>query len=249
MLTPRLRAAADFVPANTVIADIGTDHANLPVYLLKTGRIKKAIAVDVHEGPYRIAQRTVKRYGMESKIDVRLGNGLTVLQPGEADVAVFAGMGGQLINSLLQNSPQVTASLNGLILQPQLASEKVRRYIYDIGWHIKDETLAKEQHHIYQLIYAVPGVQNMPDELALKVGPVLLVKRPPLFLNHIAGLLRCSKKILAGLGRSRTEKSGEQYQSLAAFIKKLEMINDDKMSGCNGGNGTDRASHSGGGVG
>ncbi|WP_196605764.1 tRNA (adenine(22)-N(1))-methyltransferase [Pectinatus haikarae] len=249
MLTSRLLTAAGFVPENVVLADIGTDHANLPIYLLKTGRIKNAIAVDVHEGPYQTAKRAVREQGMETWIDVRLGDGLSALRPGEADVAVFAGMGGLLINSLLEKSPQVTAALHGLVLQPQLACEKVRRYIYDIGWHIEDEALAKEQHHIYQLIYAVPGQRDMPDELVLTVGPILLAKKQALFKYHIAELLRRSKKMLAGYNLARVQRNDEQHRKLSALIKSLEMMSDDKMPDGNGGNGTDRTTRSGGGMG
>lgn len=224
MLTPRLQAVADFIPKNTSIADIGTDHANLPIFLIKSQKIHHAIAIDVNEGPYRTAKQAVKHNCLTKEIDVRLGSGLSALKPKEADIAVFAGMGGLLINSLLKSAPDIVNSLQGLVLQPQLAAEKVRRYLYTIGWHIEDEALAKEQQHIYQIIYAVPGIRNMPDDISLEIGPVLFEKQPVLFPAHIDMLLYRRKKILAGIDRSSAQRSTARYNKISALVKNLEMI-------------------------
>lgn len=224
MLTPRLQAVADFIPKNTSIADIGTDHANLPIFLIKSQKIHHAIAIDVNEGPYRTAKQAVEHNCLTKEIDVRLGSGLSALKQKEADIAVFAGMGGLLINSLLKSAPDIVNSLQGLVLQPQLAAEKVRRYLYTIGWHIEDEALAKEQQHIYQIIYAVPGIRNMPDDISLEIGPVLFEKRPVLFPAHIDMLLYRRKKILAGIDRSSAQRSTARYNKISALVKNLEMI-------------------------
>ena len=224
MLTPRLQAVADFIPKNTSIADIGTDHANLPIFLIKSQKIHHAIAIDVNEGPYRTAKQAVEHNCLTKEIDVRLGSGLSALKQKEADIAVFAGMGGLLINSLLKSAPDIVNSLQGLVLQPQLAAEKVRRYLYTIGWHIEDEALAKEQQHIYQIIYAVPGIRNMPDDIFLEIGPVLFEKRPVLFPAHIDMLLYRRKKILAGIDRSSAQRSTARYNKISALVKNLEMI-------------------------
>ncbi len=224
MLTPRLQAVADFIPPNTSIADIGTDHANLPMFLIKSQKIHHAIAIDVNEGPYFTAKQAVEHNCLNKKIDVRLGSGLSALKPKEADIAVFAGMGGLLINSLLKSSPDIVNSLQGLVLQPQLAAEKVRSYLYTIGWHIKDEALAREQQHIYQIIYAVPGLKSMPDDISLEIGPVILEKRSALFPAHIDMLLYRNKKILAGIERSSAKQASARYNKINALVKKLEMI-------------------------
>ena len=114
----RLEAIAALVPQNCVVADIGTDHAYLPVWLMQKGLIKAAIAADIAEGPCRAAQTNIGMYGLKDKIEVRRGSGLTVLKPGEADGAVIAGMGGSTIVQILEESPDVAKTLKFLIVQP-----------------------------------------------------------------------------------------------------------------------------------
>ena len=93
-------------------------HAYLPVWLLQKGQIKAAVAADIAAGPCRAAQTNIGMYGLRDKIEVRMGSGLTVLKPGEADGAVIAGMGGSTIIEILQEAPEVAASLKFLIVQP-----------------------------------------------------------------------------------------------------------------------------------
>ncbi len=223
-MTPRLRTVASFVPANVSIIDVGTDHALIPMRLLKNKRITHAIAVDVNPGPYETARQAVYDKNLQAYIDVRLGNGLTVIKENEADIAIFAGMGGILINKLLHQSPQIVKNLQGLILQPQLAAEKLRQYLYEIGWHIVNEALAKEQNHIYQIIYAIPGKQLMPTDLELEIGPILLQQKPPLFKFHIEELLRRHKKILKGMQGSTQSADTQEINKKSALIKDLEMM-------------------------
>ena len=109
----RLEAIAALVPQNCVVADIGTDHAYLPVWLMHKGLIKAAIAADIAEGPCRAAQTNIGMYGLKDKIEVRRGSGLTVLKPGEADGAVIAGMGGSTIVQILEESTDVAKALKG----------------------------------------------------------------------------------------------------------------------------------------
>ena len=104
----RLEVIAALVPQNCVVADIGTDHAYLPVWLMQNGLIKAAIAADIAEGPCRAAQTNIGMYGLKDKIEVRRGSGLTVLKPGEADGAVIAGMGGSTIVQILEESPEAS---------------------------------------------------------------------------------------------------------------------------------------------
>lgn len=226
MLSPRLLAVADFVPQNAILADIGTDHASLPISLVRNGTIKKAIAVDVHKGPYEIARRAVNNYNITDKIEVRLGDGLMALAPGEANAAVFAGMGGLLINSLLAAAPHIAAKMSCLILQPQLAADKVRRFLYEKGWHIENEALAAEPHHLYQIIYAVPGRKVMPSELELLLGPILLSKKPKFFNRHAEKLLRSAVKKMNGLKLSNELQNKDKIAELDSLIEKLEMVKD-----------------------
>ena len=107
MLSKRLRKIADMVDGGSKLADIGTDHAYLPVYLMKEKKILSAVAGDIHYGPYKTAYNFVRNNNMDNSIDVRIGDGLTILNPGETDVLVIAGMGGATIVKILASCPEV----------------------------------------------------------------------------------------------------------------------------------------------
>lgn len=146
---PRLQTVAAFVPANARLGDIGTDHAYLPIALCETRQIAKAVAIDVHAGPYQSALNAVKAHRLEAVIDVRLGDGLKPLAPGEVDVLTLAGMGGRTMLDILSARPDVLESVQDLILQPQGAEEAVRLTLLDNGWRLKAEKLVREDNRIY----------------------------------------------------------------------------------------------------
>lgn len=224
MLNSRLKTVADFVAPNSIVADIGTDHGYLPIELIKSGKCTKVIAGDVNKGPYLAAKRSVCRADLLSKIDIRLGSGLSILQKDEVDIAVFCGMGGNLIRRLLMDEPVIVSSLKGLIFQPQQGYSILRHYIYEINWHIADEALAKEDGRIYQIIYAVPGQEPLPDEIELEIGPVLNRKRPLLFAEMIAEFIDKANRSLYGMEKSETAKDSRRYIDLRNYVQKLEAL-------------------------
>lgn len=223
-LGARLQAVMNFVPHGSIIADIGTDHGYLPIELLKTGKCCKAIAGDVNEGPYLSAKRSVRNASLMNKIDIRLGSGLEILQPNEVDIAIFCGMGGNLMVQLLQDCPEIVNSLKGLILQPQQGFIALRKYLYSIDWHIENETIAKEDGRIYQIIYAKPGKQALPTELELEIGPVLNHTRPTLFKEMITEFITKANRSLNGMAKSETAKKTAQYHQLQTYVKTLEEL-------------------------
>ena len=116
-LTPRLRAVAELVPCGSCIADIGTDHAYVPISLIHDGRIKYAIAGDIHAGPAQRAREHIKREGLSTKIKVREGAGLSILEEDEVDGAVIAGRGGFVMLDVLNEGNAMSESGRGVILQ------------------------------------------------------------------------------------------------------------------------------------
>ena len=141
----RLKVIASMVPTGLTLADIGTDHAYLPIYLIEQNIVPCAIAGDVHQGPYLTAQNAVSSLQLEHRISVQLGNGLEVVKPGEADVVVIAGMGGATIIDILQSCPEVTRTVKRLILQPMIAASLVRKWLHTHGWWIVEEQLVEEE--------------------------------------------------------------------------------------------------------
>ena len=128
-LSKRMQTVADYVMSGAVVADIGTDHAYLPIALVQMGKIKRAIAIDVKQGPYENACSQVEKFGVEKFVQVRLGDGLKPLEPGEADTAVLAGMGGALMIEILSASQEVVAGLKHIVMQPQNGLGRIRKYL------------------------------------------------------------------------------------------------------------------------
>ena len=151
-LGPRLQTVASFVPEGADLGDIGTDHAYLPIALYESQRISKAVAVDVHDGPYQSALNAVKGRHLDAFIDVRLGDGLMPLKPGEVNAITLAGMGGRTMLGILSARPDVLAPVTDLILQPQGAERAVRLELLEAGWRLKEERLVKEEDRIYVVV-------------------------------------------------------------------------------------------------
>lgn len=153
-MSQRLLAAAALVPACGCVADVGTDHGYLPVYLVQAGRAQRGIAMDVRKGPLARADETVRQAGLSDRIALRLSDGLAALQVGEADAATITGMGGMLICRILTACPAVTARLNTLVLGPQSDVAAVRTLLAPLGFAITDECAVIEDGKFYFLIRA-----------------------------------------------------------------------------------------------
>ena len=190
-LSTRLQAVADFVTAGYKLADIGTDHAYIPIALVEQNRIPGAIAMDINEGPLQRAGEHIAENKMEKKIEIRLSNGFSALKKGEAESAVIAGMGGGLMIRILTEGEQIAKSLKECILQPQSEIERVRRFLLEEGY--------------------VKGVQVIDDD---KQGVIrITLKYTETGAPVISGLRRVSKpglriysncedmpKVMKGLG-------------------------------------------------
>ena len=154
-LSQRLSSVASMVTAGNCLADVGTDHGYVPIYLYERNIIPHAIAMDVNKGPLERATLHIAESGMKEAIETRLSDGLAALKPGEADSVVIAGMGGPLIIRILSTYPEVTDSLKELILQPQSEIPEVRMWLYEHGYEIIEACEA--QSHFDLLAYGGYG--------------------------------------------------------------------------------------------
>ena len=141
-LDGRLAAVAALVPRGARAADVGTDHAYLAIALLNEQDVETVIATDKNEGPCAAARRTISASGFTNRVQVRLGDGLAPLSPGEVDTVCIAGMGGGLIASILAEGAEVLTEVSRLVLQPMNDAAALRQWLYDNGWHIVEESLA-----------------------------------------------------------------------------------------------------------
>ena len=151
-LSKRLETVASFVPKGSNIADIGTDHGYVPIYLVREGQAEHAVAMDVRKGPLERARAHVAEAGLGSRIDVRLSDGLAGLKPGEADCVVIAGMGGELIIHILEEGRGLWDTIGYWVLSQQLELDKVRRFLEKESFSIARETMMKEDGKYYTVM-------------------------------------------------------------------------------------------------
>lgn len=223
ILSPRLQAVADLVPQGAVLADIGTDHGYLPAALLQQGRITRAIAGDYNRGPYLSACQLAAEQGLEERMSVRLGNGLSVLQPGEADTVSICGMGGQLMLEILAAAPEVLAQVRRLILQPQRHNDRLRNWLAEHDWRIVEERLVEDNGHIFEIIAAERGEMQLSRAEA-EFGPLLLAANPPLLHQRLQEVLAQEERVCAYLAQQGGEEAARRHAELAERCDYLRQL-------------------------
>jgi tRNA (adenine22-N1)-methyltransferase len=239
----RLAAIFEMVPTGVTVADIGTDHAYLPVELILQNKVPFAVAGDVHEGPYQAAKATVRQAGLSEKISVRLGDGLAVLCPGEVDTVILAGMGGSTMIAILAASPAVTAQLKMLIMQPMNGAALLRRWLVNQGWSFDAETLVKEEGRLYEIIRVInsansnravkpsEGVLRLGEEkwqdeesLLYEIGPLLWRNKHPLLKSQLTLKIRALEAVLEKLEQSTALSASikaQQYREQLVQLKEI----------------------------
>jgi tRNA (adenine22-N1)-methyltransferase len=170
-LSPRLRALAAHVLPGRPMADVGTDHALLPAALLAAGWVPCAIGLDKRAGPLRQAALSAARAG--PALSLRQGDGLLPLHPGEVDTIVVAGMGGALVADILLAGRAVVAPAARLVLQPNLAAERVRDAVEALGWQLVHEEWVEDRGRLYPVLVAAPGAAPPLSPLDRLQGPFL----------------------------------------------------------------------------
>lgn len=169
-LDKRLSAVAALVRSGSRLADIGTDHAYLPVYLVQAGVCPSAIASDIGAGPLEAARRTVTENGLTSEIALRLGDGLATVTADEVEDIAIAGMGGETIAAILEAAPWVKDARLRLILQPMTRAEDLRRWLLTNGFSVIEEHLIIDGRHLYPVLAAEYTATTCEDDLLIYGG-------------------------------------------------------------------------------
>ena len=216
-LTPRLQLLADWVPPGAKLADVGTDHAYLPVWLLLHGRVECAIASDLRRGPLERARQTGNAWQVHD-LDLRLGDGLTGIRPEEADTIVIAGMGGEHIAAILAAAPWTRDGRHTLLLQPMTHAEDLRGFLADRGYAIVREALVRDRGTLY------PVMEVRAGEMSLSLGQLhagVQVTQDPLGERYIIEKIIRLQGAVAGLNRSAAPKDREKADRLRDIISAL----------------------------
>lgn len=217
-ISERLQQVAALVTKGNVVADIGTDHAYLPIHIVKSGISNKVIAMDVRKGPLEKAQQNVRNYGVSDNISIRLSDGLAGLFPMEAETIIICGMGGRLIQSILENGRDKYDSHTQLILSPQSELREFRQYLYSFGYSVKKEAMLKEEGQFYFIFCCYRDEQTGFEDFFCRRDDVY----KETVLRYGMGLLKekneCLREYL-GRERSLTEQVYSKV-STAAFKNK-----------------------------
>ena len=219
-LTPRLQAIADQIRQGSRLADIGTDHGYLPVWLLLSGQIEYAIAADLREGPLERARATAQRAGVTEQISFRLCNGLSAIGPDEVDTVAIAGMGGETICTILKEAPW-TREGKRLILQPMTGFPELRRWLQENGYTICQEYLAREGKRLYSIWVATGGEMQRLLPAELWAGRQ---SGDPLRRDYLALMQGKAKKALQGQCAAHTPDQAAiaELEAVLAGLKEME---------------------------
>jgi len=223
-LDARLKSAADFIPICDTFLDVGTDHAYLPVYLVKKEICKNAVASDLKKGPLISAGKTAEAYNVSDKIFLRLGSGFETVKPYEVQAAAVAGMGGMLISQLLKASEDTVKTINTLVLQPMTAVYELRSFLYNNGYTIADEVLAKDSGKIYSIMKVHPISEPKPSEAEIFIGRHILKKTGELYEEYKNKQIKKLEVQISGMEKAKTEQNNDKLlytKKLLCEIKKL----------------------------
>ncbi|NLV89326.1 MAG: SAM-dependent methyltransferase [Tissierellia bacterium] len=223
-LSNRLMAIANFVPKNSIVADIGTDHGYIPVYLVENNISKKVIGTDISKGSLDKIIEYIKNLNLEHKIDARLGDGLEVIKPYEIDTVIIAGMGGLLIRDILEKDKEVTDSIVNFILQPMVAAKELREYLVENSFEIIKEELVKEDNKYYEIILAKKGKSYIDKEIYYEISHLLIKEKHPLLKELTQFRLRELEKIAEDIKDIDTEKSKERYVEVTSKIRDYKEV-------------------------
>lgn len=225
VLDARLALAASFVRKGAVVADVGTDHAYLPIWLLLSGVCPRAVASDINEGPLMSAREHAAKYGVEDRILFALADGVSDIDlsaAGVTDIAV-CGMGGEMIAGILDAAPYTRKTGVRCILQPMSSAEDLRRYLARSGYKIEDEKLAEAAGRIYTcLSISYDGTVRSPSPAEILLGEAHIRRGSgagEIFSRYLLREYRSAMKKYRGRLAGGLDTSAE-----AALLAELEAI-------------------------
>jgi tRNA (adenine22-N1)-methyltransferase len=241
-LSERLLKIASFVTEGNTLADIGTDHGYIPVYLTAAGKVPHALAMDLRSGPLKRAEAHIKEAGMEEKVETRLSDGMAALKSGEADTILIAGMGGDLMVRILKDGESLRASVKEYVLSPHTEWGSVRRYLRENGYLLTEEAMLEEDGKFYTVLKAVSrsgADDSLPDpyeavlslgiseEAADLFGPALISSDDPVLLKYLKKEKIKYNRILDELNEQAetpeelNEHSAERIEELSHYLDMI----------------------------
>ncbi|SDN08671.1 tRNA (adenine(22)-N(1))-methyltransferase [Sediminibacillus halophilus] len=224
LVSNRLQCVASFLPKGALFADIGSDHAYLPVYVCHLDKQATAIAGEINEGPYQSAKSTVVEEGLTDRIEVRKGDGLAVISANEVNQVVIAGMGGSLISAILQEGKEKLAGVGQIIAQPNVEARAVRVWLQDNGYRLNGEAILEEAGHRYEVISAISSdITYSMTETELLLGPYLMKEKSDPFQRKWKLEIEKRERVLKQMKKAKSpdEKKMETFRHEIELIKEV----------------------------
>lgn len=223
-LDDRLHSAAELIPKCDTFLDVGTDHALLPVYLLKKGVCRLAIASDLRKGPLESAAKTAALYGVTDSISLRLGNGFETVAEGEVQAAAVMGMGGILISELLEVSENTARRIETLVLQPMTAVYELRQFLYKNAYTIDTEIVSEDSGKLYTTMKIHSGKAPAQSEAELYMGRHILEKSGnPYDLYKLREVSKLEKQI-CGMEKSKCPDTALRLESTKRLLNDIQKL-------------------------
>ena len=223
-ISKRLLCCAELIPPCGTVADVGTDHGYLGIYLLREGRCAHVIAADLREKPLASARTNAALFSVAERMEFVLSDGLHNFQPKTFDALVLAGMGGDLIANILAEAPWLEGGDYTLILQPQSAANDLRRWLGERGWAIRRERLVRDGRFLYVVMAVRPGQGRALTPGEQYVSPALRAEGDLLYPEYLARVRRALELTVAGITQSADPADlarAEYYKSALEEVSSL----------------------------
>ena len=229
-LSKRMQSVADMIQPCDAVGDIGCDHAFVSIYLVEQRIAKRVIASDVRRGPIAIAKRNIEAMNLSDQIEIRMGDGLDTIVPGEVNAVVLAGMGGMLMIDILERGEEVVTRCDQLVLQPQSDIEKARRYLAEKGYHLADEQMLIDAGKYYNLldVRVHEMVQKdeydcskLADDWCYMYGGSLLRKKDPVLRSWLVKRRDTTAGLINSLSGKNTENAAKRLKTVKAEQKTI----------------------------
>ena len=221
-LSKRLQAVADLVSPGLTVADVGTDHGYIPIYLTLTGKSPKVIAMDIKEGPLQRAKDHIAAYDLQDKIETRLSNGVERLVPNEFECVVIAGMGGALTVQIMEEGEEVFKNLKEFVLQPQSELYKVRKYLKDHSYKIVAENMVLEEGKYYPMMRVIQGEDGDYTDVELLYGKYLLQEKNSILKSFLEKERGTKRLILEKLNQEQGDHIEMRKSELEEELRRIE---------------------------
>lgn len=226
-LSKRMERVAGMVTEGHRLADIGTDHAYIPIYLCEEKRIPSAIAMDIGSGPLQRAREHVQSAGLSAYIELRLSNGTEKLKPGEVDTLLLSGMGGLLMESILGRDDEILSSVKELVLQPQSDITDLRQWLHMKGWQIVSEDIVFDAGKYYPMMKAVQGPYISYTIEEYHYGRLDIQQNLPVLEQYIEKHLRAEEQILERVLSYGRDRSATQAEFTKRDIRHIQKALED----------------------